>query len=83
MSNRTAALYKLSSVQFVALELHIYLDTHPGDVEAQKKYNEYMAAYKAMLKEFEATYGAISCPADSKEWLKDPWPWDVTKECDC
>ena len=50
MSNRTAALYKLSSVQFAALELHIYLDTHPGDVETQKKYNEYMAATRQCLR---------------------------------
>lgn len=83
MNNRETALLRLSSVQFAAWELHIYLDTHPGDKEAQKRYDEYMAAYKALLKEFEAQYGPVTQPADGKEWLKDPWPWDVAKECDC
>ncbi len=83
MSNRESELLRLSSVQFAAWELHVYLDTHPGDKEAKKRYKEYTAAYKSMLKEFEAQYGPITQPANGEEWLKDPWPWDVTKECDC
>ncbi len=85
MNSRKNELMKLSSVQFSAWELHIYLDTHPNDQNAIKMYNEYMSEYKTMLQEYENKYGPITASQNSiaEDWLKDPWPWDVGKECDC
>ncbi len=84
MNNREHDLLRLSAVQFSAWELHMYLDTHPNDKSAAERYKKYMAQYNALLADFEQKYGPIN-QTDSKgnAWLSDPWPWDISKECEC
>ena len=81
--NRNKMLLRLSAVQFAAWELHVYLDTHPLDAEAALRYKELMNEYSLLLSEYEAAYGPVTKPATGNEWLKDPWPWENTKESDC
>ena len=50
---RQKALARLSAVQFAAWELHMYLDTHPGDKNAAERYRQYSAQYRKLRKEFE------------------------------
>lgn len=80
---RNQMLLRLSQVQFAAWELHMYLDTHPGDAQATLRYKELMSEYQRMLSEFEMQFGPITKPATGNEWLKDPWPWENKKESDC
>ena len=75
-------LLRLSQVQFATWELHVYLDTHPNDKAATLRYKEYMSEYQKMLAEYEMQFGPITKPATGNEWLKDPWPWEITKESD-
>lgn len=81
--NRNQMLLRLSQIQFAAWELHVYLDTHPNDMQATMRYKELMSEYSLLLSEFENNFGPITKPAIGNEWLKDPWPWDITKESDC
>ena len=80
---RKQALLRLSQVQFATWELHVYLDTHPNDKAAALRYKQYASEYAKMLSEFEMEFGPITKPAIGNEWLKDPWPWENTKESDC
>ena len=82
MNKREAAMRKLQSAKFALLELHLYLDTHPEDLEAIAAYKKYEAKYTMLLNEFEEKYGAVSwLSAPGVAWLKNPWPWD-TEVCD-
>lgn len=81
MNERERALRKLSEAQFVAWEMHLYLDTHPNDCEAKERQYKYVARAKSLQKAFEEKYGPLTPRAGSgEEWLKNPWPWD-SEEC--
>lgn len=77
-AGRQSALKKLSAAQFTLWELHLYLDTHPGDLQALALFKKSHAKYMVLVSEFEEKYGALtSFNAEGAEWLKNPWPWDI------
>lgn len=82
MNEREALLQKLSTLQFAAWELHLYLDTHPCDkdaLELQEKYQKMSGEIKRM---YESKYGPLTARSGSGEvWLKNPWPWNFS-ECE-
>ena len=80
-SEREKSLQALSAVQFMAWELHLYLDTHPNDKNAMRRLQKYAAEYRARLADFEEKFGPLSPRTGAgAAWLKNPWPWD-TEEC--
>lgn len=79
MTNREALLRKISTAQFAAWELHIYLNTHIDDPEAVRKFKTYNEEAKALTKEYESKYGPLTIEqGDGSSWIKDPWPWEIT-----
>jgi spore coat protein JB len=75
-------LWELQSVDFLLLELALYLDTHPGDSEAIAQFNEYAAARAELREAFEAQFGPLlqygnSLSGDPWSWAETPWPWQV------
>lgn len=84
MSEREMLLRRLSSTQFAAWEMHIFLDTHPNDraaMQSLKKYDERAAALKA---EYEKQFGPLTASdiyGDTGfEWVNGPWPWENPME---
>ena len=74
---------KLSAAEFAMWELHLYLDTHPTDLQTLALYNKYQSKCELLRSEYEEKYGALfASDAQGVEWFKSPWPWD-TEECDC
>ncbi len=73
-------LAELQALEFVILELALYLDTHQGDQEAFELFRQYAALEKEGRARYEAMYGPLTHSAvaesDSFTWLKDPWPWN-------
>lgn len=83
MNSRESMLKKLSAAQFTLWEMHLYLDTHPWDLQMVEAHNKCMMKYRALRSEFEDKFGSLSAAnAQGFEWLKGPWPWDE-QECDC
>lgn len=81
MSKREHALWCLSAEQFVMWELHLYLDTHPDDKKALNQYKESVKKVDTLRREFEECFGGLTPrTASGREWLKNPWPWDLDKE---
>ncbi len=83
INDKEMLLRRLSSAQFAAWEMHMYLDTHPNDRSALMSMQKYEEKARALKKEYEKRFGPLS-PFDMYgdtrfEWVKDPWPWDV--EC--
>lgn len=77
MNDRACLMRALSAEQFAAWELHLYLDTHPGDRAAKRLYEQHQARADELRKQFESKYGPLS-PKDGEgvEWLSSPWPWE-------
>ncbi|MCD7723149.1 MAG: spore coat protein CotJB [Clostridiales bacterium] len=75
--NREQMLMRLSAAQFAMWEMHVYLDTHADDQDAQALYLKYQKRFEKLEEEFESKFGPIRLGENnSDEWLKDPWPWD-------
>ena len=73
-------LVELQALEFVVLELGIYLDTHPDDAEAFTMFKQYAAMEKSAKAAYEAKFGPLmkssAASGDSYRWLQEPWPWN-------
>jgi spore coat protein JB len=73
---------QLQAVDFVLVELNLYLDTHPEDLEAINQYNHYVKERKKLKKAVEAIYGPLEHFGHSYsgypwQWNDSPWPWQL------
>lgn len=74
-------LAELQALEFVLLELGLYLDTHQADAEAFALFQQYAALEKAGREKYESLYGPllvnnVASQKSFSAWLKNPWPWD-------
>ena len=72
---------ELQALEFVLVELGLYLDTHQGDAEAFELYKQYAAMEKEAREKYEAMNGPVTqmATANAKTWaawLSEPWPWN-------
>ena len=83
MNKREKLLRSLSAARFALWELHMYLDTHPTDLEAAALHTRYEKKAASLTEEYEKLYGPLT-PAVGEGvcWLQDPWPWDLKGEID-
>jgi len=86
MDQKQALLDKIRAYEFAAVELNLFLDTHPGNQRAVNDFNAYAAQIAALKQQYERIYGPLinfgfgsgsKCPW---QWINDPWPWDVVNE---
>jgi len=75
---------ELMALDFIAHDLSLYLDTHPGDREAFRMYREMLDLAEKGRQEYEKRYGPICktalLDAERYTWLENPWPWDAAAE---
>ena len=75
------ALNELQALEFVILELGLYLDTHQNDAEAFALFKEYVEMEQKAKETYEAMYGPLMLKSSAKDktftWLKEPWPWCI------
>ena len=73
-------LVELQALEFVVLELGLYLNTHPDDTEAFTLFKQYAAMEKATKAAYESKFGPLmkssAAAFDCYRWLQDPWPWN-------
>ncbi len=79
---RDELLKQLSILDFWAVDLQLYLDTHPDDKEAIQKYNEINIEAAKVRSVYEMNFGplcsyrSLSNP-DIWSWGTDElWPWN-------
>lgn len=76
-------LGELQALEFVLVELGLYLDTHRDDSEAFALFQKYAKLEQAARERYEAEHGPIfrSSMAAGKrfDWLTDPWPWELSE----
>lgn len=72
-------LKRLTVLDFLAVDLQLYLDTHPQDQEAIKKYNSVVEEGDIIRAKYEEMYGPLysfrSTSKDKFTWIDCPWPW--------
>ena len=73
-------LAELQALEFVVLELGIYLDTHPEDEEAFQLYRQYVAIERSAKAAYADANGPLmkdsTANYESYRWVRDPWPWN-------
>jgi spore coat protein JB len=77
-----ARLEELQTVDFVLVELTLYLDTHPLDNQAIQQYNQCAQKRMQLAHQFEVEFGPLKSFGQSFsrqpwQWVDTPWPWQV------
>ncbi|WP_430785504.1 spore coat protein CotJB [Virgibacillus flavescens] len=75
-------LEEIQKVDFVLVELNLYLDTHNDDFDAIEQYNMNVKKSKELKNVFEKKFGPLMNFGKSYsnypwDWDDPPWPWQV------
>lgn len=77
--NRKELLEQLSALDFMLVDLQLYLDTHPYDRNALMQYNSVVMQANMMRQNYESLYGPLnSYRSNSRyswQWINELWPW--------
>ena len=84
---KNAVEKRIAAYKFALYDLALYLDSHPCDQQAMQLRCVYKQRLAALIDEYEQHYGKyVATMADVEsswaEWVKDPWPWDVSVKGD-
>jgi spore coat protein JB len=80
--NYRKELEELQKVDFALVELTLYLDTHPTDMQAVQQFNQLAQRRQQLANEFEMKFGPLlqfghSYSRFPWQWIDSPWPWQV------
>ena len=85
--NKKELLDTIRAYQFYALELNLYLDNFPENIEAKADYKIISSKLCSLISEYEKKYGllinfgmSIDNCNDFSSWTNDPWPWEKDKK---
>ncbi len=78
--NREELLCELMQLDFMAVDLALFLNTHPDDTKMIEQYNKTVRAADVVRDKYEKTYGPLCSfrslsKADDFTWIDNPWPW--------
>jgi spore coat protein JB len=75
-------LRELTALDFMLVDLQLFLDTHPEDHEALNRYNEILAKANVLRGQYESMCGPLysfrSFNPCHWDWYNDPWPWQYS-----
>lgn len=80
-SEQERMLREIGMIDFVVIEMNLYLDTHPHDKNAIEYFNHYVRMKNQALRDYAAKFGPLTLStADSYsndwQWVASPWPWE-------
>ncbi|GMX63816.1 spore coat protein CotJB [Paenibacillus elgii] len=75
-------LEELQAIDFVLVELTLYLDTHPEDAQALEQFNQSAQQRQLLAQRYESEFGPLlqyghSFSGYPWQWWEPPWPWQV------
>ncbi len=82
ISPQAKMLKEIMSHEFSAIDLSLYLDTHPQDMKALTEYNQVTHHLKMLKRAYEQCYGPLAVYGHSPSqypwrWIDEPWPWEI------
>ena len=75
-------LEEIQAIDFVIVELNLYLDTHPNDLDIIKQFNSLSEQSMNLKIQYEQKFGPLmnfgrSYASYPFNWVDTPWPWQV------
>ncbi|MGE5371153.1 MAG: spore coat protein CotJB [Solirubrobacterales bacterium] len=75
-------LAQLMAIEFTAVDLNLYLDTHPDDRKALNDYNDTVRRLQELKSQYELKYGPLcnfgmAASQSGWRWIDEPWPWEI------
>ena len=81
MNEQAELLTYLDMFEFACIDLALYLDIYPNDLEMLNIYNQINNEKVNVLSKYEESFGAITQNSkylnNSWSWDNSPWPWEV------
>ena len=79
--DRKELFKKIQEIEFTAVDLNLFLDTHPTCKQALMDYNTVTCELMQLKKVYEAAHGPLTNFGYSPSqypwrWVDDPWPWE-------
>lgn len=79
-NRRWELLEEIDELQFVAIELNLFLDTHPDNQQAIRDHYQVTQRLDRLIVQYERTYGPLTAhglgPTEYPwRWIEEPWPW--------
>ncbi|WP_432404591.1 spore coat protein CotJB [Wukongibacter sp. M2B1] len=79
---RKELLNRIQELEFTALDLNLYLDNHPENMEALMEYNKCANQISQLKRMYEMKYGPLMNFGFSPSqypwrWVDEPWPWEL------
>lgn len=75
-------LNEIGMLDFICVEMNLYLDTHPHDQDALSYFKYYNRLYKQAKREYAVKYGPLCIDdvdipgaSDTWKWSKEPFPF--------
>lgn len=78
-NTREKMLKEVMALDFMAIELNLYLNTHPYDGRALMIFANTVQRGKMMRENFERMYGPLTASSSNSypwPWIESPWPWE-------
>lgn len=77
-------LGRIRELEFVEVDLNLFLDNHPDNKQAINDYNMFSEKLAALKSKYEETYGTLCNFGNGKNcssftWVEEPWPWEKTE----
>ena len=83
LNQREMLLDRNRAHEFVAVEINLYLDSHPRDQRALNDFDDISRQIAALKVEYERLYGplinfgfGLNSSRNQWQWINDPWPWE-------
>ncbi len=72
-------LKEVMALEFMAIDLNLYLNTHPCDGKALMIFINTVQCSKMARENYERMYGPLTASASNSfpwPWINSPWPWE-------
>lgn len=77
-------LLKIMELEFTAVDLNLFLDTHPQDERALSDLRATTQQLVNAKMEYESNYGPLldfglgmAGSGRTWQWINEPWPWEI------
>jgi spore coat protein JB len=82
ISHQAKMLKEIMSYEFTAIDLNLYLDTHPQDMTALGEYNRVSQHLMKLKQAYMQQHGSLAnfgCATSQYpwQWIDEPWPWQI------